>query len=832
MAAKQLHPKLARWFADRFPSFTEIQRKALPYTLSGKNTLILAPTGSGKTLASFLSVLSDLAYDADVGKLPNAVRAVYVSPLKALGRDMARNLEAPLSALSGVRVDVRTGDTDLAVRGQQQRRRPHLLITTPESLSSMLSQSGWRDGGFDVRTVIVDEIHSFAEGKRGPLMALALERLEARGNEPMQRIGVSATAWPVEAIARLLGGDRACSVAKVDLKKAHKLEIAAPPPDLWLPPAGYNPFRVAHPVADLVAKAGCSLVFTATRSGAEKMGLALKILLPEFDDRIAVHHGSVDPSERFAIEAGLADGGLKAVVCSSSLELGVDFSAVDQVLLIGAPRGVSRALQRLGRSGHRVGGVAKGALVPLSLPDLVQCVALRHAAARGFLDTLRPPEAPLDVLAQVLLGMSIERPWDLDEAFELIRRAGPYRNLARGDFDRLIEYLAGGGRVLGPYGTYGKILVEGGKFRVASAKVARSYYMNTGVITDALQMQVVTGKGRRLGEVEEEFIMSLQPGEAFLMGGNPVKVKSVFQNRAVVVPAAGERVKTPRWMGGKMPLTAQLAEEEKRLRRRLRSAWEAGGGAACAEVLVDEWGVGADVADRVAGFLEHQNRAAPIPVDTPVQVERIGGGRGRLLLFHVVAGRAVNRSLAWVLAARLARGGSVVANFDDHCFLLSMSAPDWPEEAEMRGGFDPENWRTDLRRALETTETLGRRFRGVAEVGQLLPRKTHRGTKSPKAASWSGTLLYQTLKEHEPDHPLVRETVREVLEDQCDAESAGREAARIFEAGWEVVTLPRPSPFALPLFAAFNRETLIAQDPDKALDELVAKLYGAWDGPE
>lgn len=649
----------------------------------------------------------------------------------------------------------------------------------------------------------------------------------------MQRIGVSATAWPVEAMTKLLGGTRPCAVAKVDLRKAHKLEIATPAPDLWLPPAGYNPFRVAHPVADLVAAAQCTLAFTATRSAAERLGLALKILLPEFDERIAVHHGSVDQAERLAIETGLANGAYKAVVCSSSLELGVDFSAVDQVLLIGAPRGVSRALQRLGRSGHRVGGVASGSLVPLSLPDLVQSVALRHAASEGRLDVLRPMEAPLDVLAQVLLGMSIERAWPLDEAFELVRRAGPYLGLSRADFDSVVEYLAGGGRVLGSYGTYGKIQVENGAMRVASLKVARAYYLNTGVISDDVQVQVVMRGNRRLGEVEENFLASLQPGEAFLMGGRPVAVKHMLGNRAVVEPAKGERVKAPRWMGGKMPLTAQLAQEERTLRVQLRGAWEKGGKTACVDLLRRRWRVPEDAAARVGGFIEHQIKAAPIPIDDPVQVERVTSARAALLIFHIVRGRAVNRSLAWVLAARLAasmgKTSSIVANFDDHSFLLSVSLKAVPDVERLRAGFDPEGWREELSRTLANTETLGRRFRAVAEVGQLLPRRTPRGAMPVKASSWSGSLLYKTLQEHEPDHPLVRETVREVLEDECDSEAAWREAARIHSAQWEVVTLPRPSPFALPLFASFNRETLVAQDPDKALEELVASIYTDWE---
>mgnify|MGYP000995957095 CR=1 FL=1 len=837
MSKTALHPVVEGWFRSRFGDFTPIQKKALRHTLRGENALILAPTGSGKTLAAFLSVLSDLMHAAQAPQgLPNATVAVYVSPLKALGRDICRNLELPLEVCNGqlaadrqIRMSVRTGDTELKDRARQQRDKPHLLLTTPESLSTVLSQAAWRTGGFDARTIIVDEIHALAENKRGTLLALAMERLEARGRKPLQRIGLSATAWPVEAVTGFMCGARPCAVASVDLRKAHRLDIAVPSPDRTLPPAGHSPYRAAAPVAELVEHARCSLVFTTTRSATERLALALKILLPEWDDLIEVHHGSVDREARLRIEEGLSAGKFKAVVCSSSLELGVDFSAVDQVLLIGAPRGVSRAMQRLGRSGHRVDGVAQGSLVAVSLPDLIECVALREGASAGHLDPLRPPRAPLDVLAQVLLAMSIERPWSLDEAYELVCRSAPYAGLARADFDAVIEYLTGGGRVLGAYETYGKIVVEDGTFRVTSKKVARAFYMNAGVISDDYQIKIVSRGNRRLGEVEEGFLSSLQPGEAFIIGGRSVAVKTMHQNMALVEPAKGERVVTPRWMGSKMALTIQLANEELRLRRDLRSSWERGGGAECIKVLRREWEASPEVAARIAAYVGTQYQAAPVPVDSPVQVERVRAGRTMLLLFHVVAGRDVARSLAWVTGSRLIRGGSVVANFDDHGFLLSIAAKDQPSEEKMREAFNPKGWADDLKTVLDKTESLGRRFRSVAEIGQLLPRRTAHGDVPFRAASWSGSLLYKTLLQYEPDHPLVRECVRGVMEDDCDLERSEMEARRIFETPFEIFDLPRPSPLALPLFAAFNREVLMSQDPDRALDDLVAQLYGEWE---
>lgn len=831
----RLHPAVRAWFLERYGKLSDIQARALPHTLCGENTLILAPTGSGKTFAAFLSVLSQLFARAMENRLPNAVCAVYISPLKALDTDIHRNLSPILDALNAmlpakqqILMEVRTGDTALTERARQQRRKPHLLMTTPESLSSLLSQAAWRKEGFQPETVIVDEIHSFAENKRGSLLSLSLERLEHRSPQAMQRIGISATAWPISAIQKLLCGDRPSAVAQVDVAKSHRLEIVAPAPDEWLPPAGWGPFRISPTVARQVQAAQCSLIFLTTRSGVERLGLALKILLPEWDEKIAVHHGSVDRETRIDIEQGLKDGIWKAVVASSSLELGVDFSSVDQVLLIGTPRGVSRGLQRLGRSGHRVDGVASGALVPLSLPDLVECVALREAVKHGHLDSLRVPGAPLDVLAQVLLGMSLERSWPVEEAFTLVRRSGVYADLSKQDFDAVLEYLSGAGRVLGPYGTYGKITLENGHFQVAGKKIARDYYMNVGVISDEHQFRIVSSRNRWMGEVAEGFITSLQPGEAFTIGGRTVRISKIHQNTAIVEPAQGEQVKTPRWLGNKMPLTAQLAREELAIRQELRSAWEMGQEKACVTRLQSNYGVDENVASRIAGFIARHNRAMPVPTASPVLIERLIEGRSMLLVVHVVAGRAVNRSLAWVAGWRIAKGQSVVANFDDHTFLLSLDAGIEVNADNLRAMFNPEHWMEDLRHVISTTEALGRSFRHIAEIGQLLPRKTLHGRVPAKASSWSGDLLYKTLQEHEPDHPLVREAVREVMEDQCDARQAYQEVQRIFTCPIELYDLPRPSPFGLPLFTAFNREVLVAPDPEKALDDLIKDLYEEW----
>jgi ATP-dependent Lhr-like helicase len=665
------------------------------------------------------------------------------------------------------------------------------------------------------------------------LLAITLERLEAKRDSnapPMQRIGLSATASPVEAVASLLAGARPCQVAQANVKKVHRLDIAPVPADTYLPAAGFNPYRIAHVVADLVQQANCSLIFTATRSSTERLSLALKVILPELDDLIEVHHASLDRDKRLWVEDQLAAGKLRAVVCSSSLEMGVDFAGVDQVLLIGAPRGVSRAVQRLGRAGHRIGGVAVGSLVPLSLPDLLECIAIRAAVKEGRLDPLRLPQAPLDVLAQALLGMAVEREWSREEALALIRRAGPYELLSQQDFDDVLTYLAGGGKVLGAEGDYGKLALNPIHFRVASRRVARLYYQNIGTISDDYAVRVVTQKQRRLGDVEEGFLSGLQPGEAFVIAGQSVVVKRFHAGVAVVAPAQGERVRTPRWMGGKMSLTARMAEEELRLRRALRNAFEGGGTDGCVQCLTRDWGVSEETARRATAYIERQYRATPLPIDKPILIERVPDRRSLLCIVHSVAGRGVNRSLIWTASHRLGEDfGSIVGNYDDHTFLLSFGAKRAPDLERLREAFAPGGFREDLERALGNTELLGSKFRPICETGQLLPRRNAAVSNSQKRqSSWNGNLLFQTFRRYEPDHPLLREAVREVLEDDLDSTAAALQAEHIYRTRWEVYDLERPSPFAIPLFAAFNRETLIAQDPDKALDEVVAALFEEW----
>ncbi|MBI2685643.1 MAG: DEAD/DEAH box helicase [Acidobacteria bacterium] len=401
-------PALTTWFHANFAAATQTQQLAWRRTFHGGNVLVFAPAGSGKTVSAFFSVLAQLGARANRGKLPNAVLAVYITPFRTLGSDIRRNLEEPLAALNAtlprsrrIRMEIRTGGI------AHTSRRPHLLVTTPESLSALLSRDEWREV-FEPEIVVVDDLHAIAESKRGSLLALTLERLHARAPHTLQRIGLSAAAQPAEAMAQLLCGRRTCSIVSDSIRRMHRLEIQVP---AHLPPAGSDPTPISGAVIEAVRQARTTLAFTATPFAAEQLGLAVSQRMPEDEDH----------QLRILAAAGFSD-------------FAVNYSGVEQVLLLGTPRSVSGALQRLARNGQRMGGVAFGRIVPLNVPDLLEAFALRQAVLAGYIEDVVIPQAPLDVLAQCLPGMGD----DIEQAWELVRSAGPYLHLARRDFDRVL----------------------------------------------------------------------------------------------------------------------------------------------------------------------------------------------------------------------------------------------------------------------------------------------------------------------------------------------------------------------------------------------------------
>src|SRR4051812_38453881 len=576
----RLHPRLATWFRQTYPALTHAQTLSVPSILDRESILLTSPTGSGKTLAAFLGIFDALLRNLDAGQLGPRVRCIYVSPLRALAYDIGKNISAPILGMGlekELRIHLRTGDTPAGERAKFRDRAAHILITTPESLAVMLAQESYADHLRDCEFVVVDELHSFAGNKRGADLTLSLERLErlrsldGAPETPLCRIGLSATAAPLDILARFLAGaDRPCRIAEAAAERKSLVEVFSPIRHKPSPPAGYTGVRLYAELAELIRTRRSVLVFTNVRSAAEQVGLRLKELLPDLADQIEIHHASLDRSVRLEVEDRLKNGELRAVVCSTSLEMGIDIGAVDLVVMVATPKGVSRAIQRIGRSGHSLDRSSHGVLVATNINDLVEAIVTAKLVRERALDPIKIQDKPYDVVAQHIVGLAAVAPIPAEETFALVRRAYPFRDLSRAEFDRIIQYLEGGGEALAKqYATvFGKIRVENGLISLADPKLAREFLVNIGTIHSEGFIDVLL-RHRRLGSVEENFIKQLRIGDLFVLGGRIVRLIDTGVQEAYVERADGHLPTVPRWNAAKMPLTSGLARAVRQLRTEL-----------------------------------------------------------------------------------------------------------------------------------------------------------------------------------------------------------------------------------------------------------------------
>lgn len=601
--------RVGRWFTGRFEKPTPAQAAAIPVLAAGEHALIVSPTGTGKTLAAFLHILNSLVEQHETGVLDAALQGLYISPLRALTYDLKKNLVGPLQEMfpgdPPIQIAVRTGDTPSAERQRQRERPPHLLLTTPETLCLLLCQPRWVDRLKSVRWVVLDELHSLVGNKRGAHLSLSLERLtEVVGGCGPQRIGLSATVAPLDEAALFLGGlewrptspeqnsgkanrsgiepvpseelcPRQVRILEVHAPKRMDLRVHTPLQSDPYPKAGFTGARLTRDLCALVRKHRTTLIFTNTRSGAEATTYLLRRSLPELREQIECHHGSLDRDIRFQVEDALKRGALRAVVCSSSLELGIDIGCIDLVVMLATPKGVSRAVQRTGRAGHRLDAISRGLLMATNIGDLVECCATACLARAGHLDPVRVSEAPLDVLAQHLVGLGCLQEWSVDAAFRLVRRARPYRDLDRAAFQDVLDYLAGGGESLRQQYTdvFGKIHLDPHTFETRAGSVRRDYLENIGTIPSEGLIRVLLGRAQ-LGAVEEGFIRRLALGDVFLIAGRPLRLDRLGNMECWVSPAPGRLPTIPRWGANKFPLSNRVAGAIRNFRAGLRQQLE------------------------------------------------------------------------------------------------------------------------------------------------------------------------------------------------------------------------------------------------------------------
>ena len=832
------------WFARAFPAGpTPAQRLAWPAIAAGENLLLVSPTGTGKTLAAFLAILDRLYGDHDAGTLAPGLRCVYVSPLRSLGYDIERNLSEPIEAIrrdlgldaGPIRVGVRTGDTSAYHRRKLRDDPPHLLITTPESLALLLSQPAWHDRWATVRHLIVDEVHALVPTKRGADLAVSLERLAARCASDPGRVGLSATCRPAEPVARfLVGPARACRVVEAPPPAdagGLALEVESLLERGEAPDRGLTYRRLLRRLKSEMGRARTTVVFANTRALTEKITLDLRKSLGDGESAVAAHHSALDAARRRQVEAALKAGELKAVVTSTSLELGVDIGSADLTVLVGLPGSASRCLQRVGRSGHRPGAATRGLMLAATPAELAGAAVTARAAREGRVEPLAQISSPLDVLCQQLIGMACGGEWSADEAFALVRRAGPMAELDRRDFDACLDFLAG--ELASPAGAFEpepgaaprwtapRIWKHRGRFGVRNGRVTRWFRANVGTITSEESLRVTTD-GTLIGTLEGAYAERLQPGDRFVLDGRALEFRRI-EGLTVHAEAVGGEADLPRWSSDRQSLSAGLARDLAAFRDEAARVM-ADGPAALRAWLGEAYGLEPEAAAVLEDLFEAQEQLSEVPRPGTLLVEESPHEDGYSYAFHAPLSRSACEAAGRAVAARLGRRfgrdlGLVVADLGWSIRLPGGARLGVEEVAPL---LDPAGFAGDVLEGLDRGDLLARRFRHVAGTALMVLRRPEGGRTRVGGLLWVSTRLYPLVQAACPDHPLLREARREVLDDLLDTPGAlawlaGGPAVR-FRA------LDGPSPFTAAWIDAGGPEPLRFESPAEALRRLHARL--------
>jgi len=851
---KVLHPLVAEWFINKFEKLTPPQEYAIIPIQKGKNVLVSSPTGTGKTLAAFLTIISELIKLAEKNRLENRVYAVYISPLRALSNDIYRNLETPLREikdiarkrgieLQEIRHAVRTGDTQPHVKQKMLRQTPHILITTPESLAIVLVAPKFREKLRNVRWVIVDEIHSLCENKRGVHLSLSLERLQNMVEKEFTRIGLSATINPLEEVAKFLvgyrddGKPRDCLIVDTSYVKKKDIKVLCPVYDLIHTPSQIITEKMYKMLYKLIKEHKTTLIFTNTRSGTERVVFHLKQVMPKkvreiSEDQIAAHHGSLSRDVRFDVEERLKNGELKAVVTSTSLELGIDIGYIDLVAQIGSPKSIIRCLQRIGRSGHRLRDISKGRLICMDRDDIVECAVMVREAYKGRLDRIKIPTNCLDVLAQHVMGMSIEKKWNVDEAFKLIRRSYCYRNLSKKQFKLLLKFISGGYAQLEKYKVYGKIWYdEEDEMFGRRGKYARVIYsLNIGTIPEEVAIKVYTLRGRYVGNIEEEFLERLMPGDRFILGGKVYEYISSRGVRAYVKPAFDLKPTVPSWFSEMLPLSFDLAMEIGKFREEMFKMFRKKvGKKRILKYIMENCRTDLRAANAIYQYFKEEYlylkslRVKDFPCYRNLFIEHYVDPGGRYyLIFHALYGRrtndALSRAYAWIIGEKVKR--NIGISVTDHGFALIF--PRGVKPNVDLNELSSKNIENILRKAVFKTELMRRRFRHVA-VRSLMILRNYKGHEIRVGKQQLSARKLLEICGKIKNFPVIEETFREILEDFMDIEHAKQILRKIEKGDIKIVEINSgniPSPFSHNIILLGLSDVVLMEDRRAMLERL------------
>jgi ATP-dependent Lhr-like helicase len=809
-----LPEQFARWFASRGWSPRPHQLALLEHASRGDSVLLVAPTGGGKTLAGFLPSLIDLTVSHDGSPRhkrtrTQALHTLYISPLKALAVDVARNLETPVAEMGlPVRIETRTGDTSVAKRQRQRHTPPDILLTTPEQLALLVAHRDAPRFFEKLKAVVLDELHAMHNSKRGDLLALGLARLASFAPNH-RRVGLSATVADPAPLQRYLRPQPVDGQAYAELviaKGGAKPEIAVLASESYVPWAGHLAHHAMDDILNAIKASKMALVFVNTRSQAERTFQNLWRINDE-NLAIALHHGSLAPEQRRKVEAAMARGKLRAVVCTSTLDLGIDWGEVDRVICVGAPKGAARLVQRIGRANHRLDEPSRALLVPGNRFEVLECEAARDAVMAGELDGERLRPGGLDVLAQHVLGCACSAPFDADALFAEVKSASPYAHLTRADFNAVLDFVATGGYALKRYERYARLRrTPEGKWRVAHPRIAQQYRMNVGVIIEEPMLDVrlqtkgrpVGVGGRVLGKMEEYFLEELSPGDTFVFSGNVLRFEGIRETSAFVSLAHDPEAQVPSYQGGKFPLSTFLAQ-------RVR------------EMVSDpkKWGM---LPEPVGEWLRIQQWRSVLPKPYEMLVETFPRGTRYYMVCYPFEGRLAHQTLGMLLTRRLERQRMRPMGFVANEYSLALWGLRDMSGLDMAKLFDEDMLGDDLDAWLAESNLYKRTFRNCAIISGLIERRLPGGEKTGRQVNFSSDLIYDVLREHEPDHILLRATYEEAGHGLLDV---ARLADALRRAQGHIVTkaLDRVSPLAVPALLQIGREMIAGEANEDLLRE-------------
>jgi len=802
---------LEEWFAQQGWCPFPFQRQAWDAYTRGADGLVHVPTGAGKTYAAYLGPLADC-----IDRRPSGIAIIYVTPLRALARDIELALRAPVDSLGlAFRVETRTGDTSTRLRQRQRARLPDVLVTTPESLTVLLSYEDAEAALSTLRVVIVDEWHELVSTKRGTQTELALARL--------RRIAPGLRTWALSATLRdpalaaqcVVGTDRPATVVSARLDREVRLDVLVPERVERFPWAGRLGLAMLPRVLGLLDDGRATLLFTNTRSQAERWYRAIVEARPDWMSWVALHHGSIAREERARVEAGLKSGEIRAVVATSSLDLGVDFSPVDRVVQMGSPKGIARLVQRAGRSAHRPGEVAVIHGVPTHALELVEFAAARDALAAHRIEERRPLERPLDVLVQHLVTRALGGGFEPDALFAEVREAWAYRELTRKAFDWALALVEHGGATLAAYDEHHRVAPVEGVYRVTNRRIARFHRLGIGTITAEATMEIRYQRGGRIGTIEEDFIARLRPGDRFFFAGRSLEFVSVkdlvaYVRRSPVVPSL-----TPIWSGSRFPMSTSLGDGVRAaLDRAARGVWEGEDARPAPELCAAQ------------PILGEQARLSALPRVDEVLIERWASRAGYHLFVYPFEGRRAHQALAALLAVRLGRRHPDTFSLTVNDYGVELLGSREVSAAELLHPtiWSPDRVADDLADGVNLGELAKRQFRDIARVAGLVLARYPGSGGGARQVQMTSSLLFDVFARYDPDNLLLQQARREVLEEQFELARLERALRRLSESRVRMVDIPHPTPLAFPLVI----DRLGSRLSTEALVTRVQKMIAGW----